>query len=135
MILIYKPDGQEQQQWLVQLGKLRVMETEAIEKRTGLAYGTEFKAELLKGATRARRALLWTYLRREHPALRFEDVDFCDDELELQMDRDELAESRARLLATDDMDADIKVLTLAEIDRQLAEAPEPPGKAPVKSDA
>src|SRR5262245_40542619 len=89
MKLTYKPDGQAEQVWQFNLGKLRTHEAEAIEKRTGLPFGSEFKMQLLKGATGARRALLWTFLRREHHTIRFEDVDFADDELTLEMDRDE----------------------------------------------
>ncbi|WP_320069751.1 hypothetical protein [Micromonospora sp. RTGN7] len=94
MRLIYRPDGQPEQAWPVNLGRFRVAECEAIERRTGLPYGTEYKTALLKGATAPRRALLWTLLRRDHHTLRFEDVDFYDDELQLVFDVDELREMR-----------------------------------------
>lgn len=89
MLLIYKPEGSAELRWEFKLGKLRVQETEGIERRTGLAYGTEYKEALLKGQTSARRALLWTMLRRTHHRLLYADVDFADDELTLEMDRDE----------------------------------------------
>ena len=89
MILIYRPDGQEEQRWEFQPGKLRSAECEAIEKRTGMPYGSEFKEKLLQGNTAARRALLWTMLRRTHHTLRYDDVDFADEEVQIDFDRDE----------------------------------------------
>ena len=89
MILVYAPADGDEQRWEFQLGRLRVMEIEAIEKRTDMAYDTEFRENLLKGQVRARRALLWTMLRRQHPTLRFDDVDFAADELRLEFDRSE----------------------------------------------
>jgi hypothetical protein len=70
MYLTYKPEDQETQRFLYEPGKLRVAETEAIEDRTGMPYGGDFKIALLKGQVRARRALLWTFLRRLHPSIR-----------------------------------------------------------------
>src|SRR5690349_14550535 len=102
MFLTYQPDGQtEPRRWTLNLGKLRSMEIEAIEKATGFNYGTDFKDKLLRGNGLARRALLWTLQRREHPTLKFADVDFADDELQLEMDVDELAESRAAIADAD----------------------------------
>lgn len=132
MYLTYRPDGGEPQSWTVNLGKLRSLETEAIEKVTGLDYGTDFKQKLLKGNTLARRALLWTMLRRTHPTVRFGDVDFADDELQLQMDRQELTDVRQRLLDTDMPEAE-RSLALQMIDFELITAPEPAGKAPANA--
>jgi hypothetical protein len=142
MFLTYRPDGQDEQRWEVKLGKFRSMEIEAIEKVTGLDYGTAFKDKLIKGNGLARRALLWTLQRREHPTIRFADIDFADDELQLELDRDELLQSREAIADADGIGPDEKAMALSLIDAQLADfderreaAGDDPGKAPTPSDA
>lgn len=137
MFLVYTPEGGDEQRFEYRPGRMRVMEMEAIEKHTGLAYATEFKAQLLKGQTNARRALLWTFLRRVHPTTRYEDVDFFDDELRLERDRDEIAAEIAAVesLSDADMPPEDRLLTVAVLRGQLDTAPEPPGKPASSSDA
>lgn len=134
MFLRYTPDGSDAREWALDLGKLRSMEIEQIERTTGLAYGTEFKQQLLKGSARARRALLWTLQRREHPTLKLDDVDFADDELTLIMDKAELAETRVAVAKADIPEAE-KSLALEIIDEQMSTAPDAPGKALTRSGA
>lgn len=132
MFLVYKPEGQPEQRWHFLPGRLKTAEMIAIEKRTGLKYGQQFKQELMMGGTLARQALLWTMLRREHHTLRFEDVDFYDDELQLLQDKDELA-AEIEALETEQIEgmSDLeRAAGLALLRRQQAEAPEAPGKAP-----
>lgn len=134
MYLTYRPEGStEPRRWHIQLGRLRVFDTEAIEKATGMDYGSDFKQRLLQGNVRARRALLWIMLRREHPTLKYADVDFADDELLLEQDRDELAATRAEIAASTELAEANRAALLAVIDQQLATAPEAPGKAPSPS--
>lgn len=129
MYLIYRPDGQEEQRWQFDPGKLGDAEAEGIERRTNMAYGSEFKEALLKGNIRARKALLWTLLRREHHILRYEDVHFLDDELVLEMDRDEWIRTREVVAADQTLDDDDRACRLALIDAAMVDAPEAPGKA------
>jgi hypothetical protein len=130
MKLTYKPEDGDPQSWEVKLGRLRTLETEAIEKATGMAYGSEFKEALLKGNTRARRALLWTLLRRQHPAVKLVDVDFADDELVLEMDAEELTDTIAEVRSAPGLDDDQRAQALAILEHQLAAAGGPPaGKA------
>lgn len=133
MLLKYTPEGGEAQTWTVDLGKLRTMETEAIEKVTDLPYGSAFREQLFKGGTRARRALLWTMLRRAHPTLKFADVDFADDEVVVDFDREEWANIRAAVADAPGLDDDARAFQLGAIDAAMAEAPEAPGKAPASS--
>lgn len=125
MLLTYHPAGDESPQvFTFKLELMRSKEVEAIEKRTGWTFGQEFREQLLKGGSLARRALLWTFLRRAHPFLKFDDVDFADHEVTLEMDAGELVEQRAAVIklaetgaiASDDVDT-----ALAMIDAQLAE--------------
>ncbi|WFF07257.1 hypothetical protein O7622_01250 [Micromonospora sp. WMMD1076] len=137
MFLVYRPEGGEEQRWEYRPGRLRVMEMEAIEQHTGLAYATDFKAQLLKGQTSARRALLWTMLRRQHPTLKYADVDFYDDELLLERTKSEIEAEIAEVerLPDGDLSPEDRMLTLAVLRQQLADAPDDPGKALSPSDA
>lgn len=134
MYLTYKPADGEPQQWSFQPAKMKAHEAEAIEKKTGWDWG-EFGEHLLKGSVLARRALLWTFLRRLHPVLRFEDVDFAVDELTLELDRAELVAQREQLSKLDILAGPEKAAALAVLDEQIGQAPEEPGKAPASSDA
>ncbi|MFG1898697.1 hypothetical protein ACGFIP_32285 [Micromonospora zamorensis] len=138
MFLVYKPEDGEEQRWEYRPGRLRTMEMEAIERATGgLAYNTEFKMALLKGQTSARRALLWTFLRRQHPTIKYADVDFYDDELTLERTKGEIEREIAELEKVPDSDipAEDRMAGLMVLRMQLAEAPDDPGKALAPSDA
>jgi hypothetical protein len=128
--LTHHPEGSpEPTRWELQLGKLRTFDTEAIERVTGMDYGAEFKTKLIMGNIKARRALLWVMLRRTHPTLKFADVDFAEDELTVEQDRDELSASRKEIVDSD-LDPMRRAALLARIDREIEDAPEAPGKAP-----
>lgn len=135
MFVVYKPEGQPEQRWHFLPGRLRTAEMIAIEKRTGLKYGTEFKQDLLMGGTRARQALLWTMLRREHHTIQFDDVDFYDDELVLERDKDELAAEIAELEKFQGLTEAERDAGLALLRSQLETAPDAPGKAPTVTPA
>jgi hypothetical protein len=142
MRLVYTPEGQDDPQvWTFQLGKLRCHETEGIERRTGMAYGVEFKEKLLGGQVTARRALLWTMLRRTHHTLKFEDVDFADDELTLEFDRDEWQAMYDGLEANVGLDDEERSFRLALIGAEIAKldaeqaGEDGEGKAPSRSSA
>ncbi len=131
MFLVYKPEGGEEQRWLYNPGRLRTQEMFAIERHPGLKYGGEFKQALMQGATLARQALLWTFLRRDHPTIKFADVDFFDEELELQRDKDELEAEIAALEENTDLDETTRSISLHVLRGQLATAPYAPGKEPL----
>lgn len=136
MFLVHKPEGGEEQRWEYRPGRLRTMEMEAIEKHTGLAYSTDFKQQLLRGQTSARRALLWTFLRRAHPTIKYADVDFCDDELTLERTKGEIERELVELdNMADDIAPEDLAMARALLRQQLADAPDDPGKAPSPSDA
>lgn len=129
MYLSYTPEGQETQRFHYEPGKVRTSESEAIEDRTGLSYGGDFKIALLKGSMRARRALLWTFLRRQHPTMRYEDVDFADGEVTLELDTDEVQAELDALATSSAVPEDDRRVAEAIYREQLKTAPAPPGKA------
>ncbi len=135
MYLRYTPEGSDTTEWVVNLGKLRTFDVEAIERVSGMAYGSDFKQNLMKGNGVARRALLWVMLRKAHPTLKYGDVDFADDELVLQLDADELGELRAAVEASTSISEADKALALEALDADMRTAPAAPGKALSPSDA
>lgn len=132
MRLVYKPEGQEEpQRWTVALGKFRSLEVEHIEKLTGWDYGSDYQMRLLKGNMLARRALLFTLLRREHPHLKFTDVDFAADEAELEFDVAELRDFRKAAESSKAVSELEREAVLEELDRQIAEELERDGEGKV----
>jgi hypothetical protein len=123
--LIYRPDGQEEQRWEYNHNKIRTQEMEAVERRTGWDYGTEFLQKLQMGNSTARRALLWMYLRRQHHTLRYEDVDFAHDEVVLEYTREELQIQRDALERMPMEDEQGRQAALHMLDEQIAAAPDP----------
>lgn len=128
MFLAYTPEGGEPQRWEFNPGKIRSDEAEAIERCTGWDWA-EFSVHVLNNSVLARRALLWTFLRRTHSVIRFEDVRFTLDEVELEFDAAELGSIREGVAASQRFSSDAeRDSTLAQLDRLVAAAPSP-GKA------
>jgi hypothetical protein len=132
VFLHYKPEGQPERRFHVQLGRMHSGEMIQLERHTGLKYGP-FKQELMQAGTIARQGLLWLLLHRDHPELKFADVGFYDDELELVMDKDEVAkeiEALEDLAGSPELPEADRLAGLAMLRSQLREAPDAPGKAP-----
>lgn len=130
MFLVYKPEGSEEpKRWKYQPKKLMSPERELLEKLTGKNF-TEFTVDVQKGNSRCRRALLFIYLKREHPTLKFDDVDFAWDELTLEHSKGELQLMREQLpdsVSPEQLDA-----VRGKLDEEIAAAyddPEEEGKA------
>jgi hypothetical protein len=84
------PEGSDEpKRWKYNPKKLMSAEREALERRTGRNF-TEFTIDVQKGNSLCRRALLFMYLKREHPGVKFDDVDFAWDELTLEHSKGEL---------------------------------------------
>lgn len=120
MFLIYQPEGQaEPTRWRYNPKKLMSVEREDLERRTGRHF-TEFTTAVLEGNSLCRRALLFTFLRRDHPKTKFEDVDFAWDELRLDYSRQEYERMRESVLET--QHGDQLAVALAGIDKALEDA-------------
>lgn len=130
MYLEYKPEGQDEpKRWKYDPKKLMSIEREDIERRTGRNY-SQFTTDVLQGNSLCRRALLFTFLRREHRKIKFEDVDFAWDELKLDYTLGEWQEMRKKVLET--QHGDDLATSLQMIDEQIETAwddPEESGKA------
>ncbi|MEU9065447.1 hypothetical protein AB0D60_00935 [Streptomyces sp. NPDC048306] len=96
MKVTYSPEDGDEQTFDYNPNKLLSAEREALEKRTGRAFN-EFAMGVLKGDALCRRALLHVLLKRQHPTIAFDDVDFCWDELTVEMTKGEITLAVERL--------------------------------------
>ncbi|MFG2276975.1 hypothetical protein ACGFNY_45370 [Streptomyces chartreusis] len=130
MYLTYKPEGSEEPtRWKYDPRKLMSAEREKLERLTDRNY-SEFTKDVVSGNSLCRRALLFVYLKRQHPTTRFEDVDFAWDELSLEYTKAELITIRETV--AESASGEKAAVALAKLDEQIAEAPEDPddeGKA------
>jgi hypothetical protein len=130
MYLVYRPEGSDEpKRWKYNPRKMMSAEREAIERRTDRNW-SEFTQDVVKGSSLCRRALLYTYLKREHPTLKWDDVDFAWDELSLEYSKAELIEIRQTVAEA--ATGDERAAVLEKLDGEIAEAyedPEDEGKA------
>lgn len=120
MFLVYQPEGQDEPtRWRYNPKRLMSVEREDIERRTERNF-SQFTQDVLQGNSRCRRALLFTFLRRDHPKTRFEDVDFAWDELSLEYSRQEWEEIRTNILDT--QHGDELAASLVKIDAAIETA-------------
>jgi hypothetical protein len=130
MYLVYQPEGSEEpKRWKYQPKKLMSAEREMLERRTGMNF-TEFTQAVVKGNSGCRRALLFMYQKREHPTLKYDDVDFAWDELTLEHSKGELLEMRQSVEET--VPAHLRESVLAKLDEEIEQAyddPDDEGKA------
>lgn len=89
MYLIYQPEGSDEpKRWKYKPTKLMSVEREMLERRTGKDF-SDFTQSVLSGNSLCRRALLFLFTKRDHPGVRWEDVDFAWDELQLEYSKQE----------------------------------------------
>ncbi|WP_405695298.1 hypothetical protein OHA99_09440 [Streptomyces coelicoflavus] len=96
MRVTYSPEDGDEQTFDYNPNRLLSAEREALEKRTGRAFN-QFAMGVLKGDALCRRALLHVLLKRQHPTISFDDVDFCWDELTVEMTKGEISLAVERL--------------------------------------
>lgn len=123
MKVTYTPEDGDEQVFDYNPNKLMSAEREALESRTGKPF-SDFAMGVLKGNALCRRALLHVLLKRQHPTLRFDDVDFQWDELTVEMTKGETELAVARLREKGGNEQMIDAM-LAQLDT----APEDEGKA------
>lgn len=123
MKVTYSPEDGDEQVFDYNPNKLLSAEREALERRTGMSF-QQFAMGVLRGHSLCRRALLHVLLKRQHPGIRFEDVDFAWDELTVEMTKGEITLAVERLQEKGGDEA------LAEsMLREYDAAPEDEGKA------
>lgn len=103
MQFTYTPDGvapEDAKVWEFTPGKLMSPEAEAIERLTGMTFA-EWQRNLDRGSVVAFHALLYIFLKRADPTLRYEQVVFSMSEVVLDLDDREKADIVANLRAKD----------------------------------
>lgn len=130
MYLVYSPEGSETpKRFKYNPRKIMSAERENIERITSRNW-SEFTKDVVQGSSLCRRALLFTFLKREHPGVKWDDVDFAWDELSLEYSKAELIELRATV--AESTTGDQRAAVLEKLDAEIAEAYEDPddeGKA------
>lgn len=123
MRVTYSPEDGDEQTFNYNPNKLMSAEREALEKRTGKSF-QEFSLGVVRGNALCRRALLHVLLKRQHPTIVFDDVDFCWDELQIEMTKGEITLMVERLREKPGNDDMVEALL-----SQYDEAPDDEGKA------
>jgi hypothetical protein len=82
MDLIYRPDGEEAHRWPFNPSKMMSPEREWIEQKTGFTW-PEFIQHAQTGHSLSLRALLFVMFRRTHPTIKWADLSYAFDELEI----------------------------------------------------
>ncbi|MFM9796518.1 hypothetical protein [Streptomyces turgidiscabies] len=130
MFLVYSPEGSEApKRWKYNPRKIMSVERENIERITGRTW-SEFTQAVVQGSSLCRRALLFTFLKRDHPGVKWDDVDFAWDELKLEYSKGELIQIRAT--AAETATGEERAAVLEKLDAEIAESvddPEEEGKA------
>lgn len=134
MLLKYTPEGEEAQEWSVDLDRLMSSEAEAIEKVTDMTYEA-FGVALKTGSMTARRALLWILLKRKMPTLRHKDIDAPTGSILFEFETHELREIRAAVVEATELTDVERASALALIDEQLGDGDDETPKAPASDDA
>jgi hypothetical protein len=88
VFLVYSPEDGDVQRFPYNPRKMMSPEMEAIEKVTDRGWSA-FTADVVQGNALCRRALLWVFLKRQHPVIKFADVSFMWDELSLEYSKQE----------------------------------------------
>ncbi|NEB04506.1 hypothetical protein [Streptomyces sp. SID13726] len=120
MYLVYQPEGSEEpKRFKYNPRKLMSPEREMLERKTDRDF-SDFTSAVLSGNSLCRRALLYMFLKREHPGIRWDDVDFAWDELKLEYSKQELLKMREAV--SENTTGDERAATLASLDEQIATA-------------
>jgi hypothetical protein len=106
MILRYRPDDGPAVEFDFRPGDLESPDAEALEDVGGSAWTTfeEFEAMFFRGHQRARRALLWMFLRRTKPSLKFADLRYRLEQIDVDYSDGERARILEVMLADPNLD-------------------------------
>lgn len=136
MFLIYTPEGSEEpKRWTYNPRKLMSAEREMLERRTERTFG-KFQQDVIQESALCRRALLFMFLKRDHPGVKWEDVDFAWGELTLEFSKSEYTEMIEGV--SENLHGAEREAALRELTRELETAQEDvdeSGKAPSPADA
>lgn len=123
MKLVFSEKGKPDRVFNFEPTKLLSAEAEAIEDIRGAKWETfeEFGQLFLKGNAKAHRAALWICMRRENPALRFEELAYEVGDLRITFSDDEASRFIASIQENPDLDEDQKQYLLEILDLSVHE--------------
>ncbi len=116
--LTYTPEGADPKVWDFSFGRLRSSERIAIEKHTGMGWFA-VQREFFSNSGIVVHALLWVLLRRDIANLKADEVDFCDDEIIIDVTDDEGHQALEALKAETDPD-EATLVAIAELEARFA---------------
>ena len=116
--LTYTPEGADPKVWDFAFGRLLSPERIAIEKKTGLGW-QEVQRGFFDNRGSVIHALLYVLLKRDIPTLRPDELQFCDDEIGLDLTDTEAAEALEALKAKGSL-TDDESDAFAELEARLA---------------
>lgn len=96
MRFTYAPEGAEPKSWDFKPGKLMSVEAELIERTTKMTYA-EWLDAFSSGSISAQHALLWVFMKRENPAVKYDEIQFCADDIQADPDDDEATQALDKL--------------------------------------
>lgn len=132
MLVTYSPEGAEPQSFKFRPREIRASEAEMIERRAGKSF-EQWAQDVVNGSATARRVLLWHLLRRQHPALKWEDTpDFAWSEILVEREYKELVDLRAAIANAKILEDSEREAALDEIDEEIA-AREAAGDSPTSA--
>lgn len=120
--LTYTPEGADPKVWDFAFGRIKFGERAAIEKATGLGWEA-VQHGFWANQGEVIHALLWVLLKRDIPTLRAVEVDFMDDEIDVDVTDDEVRELVSTLSQKATLDED-EAGALAEARERLARVEE-----------
>ena len=88
---VYTPEGATPKSWDFDPMRMLSAEVEVIERKTGMTF-KQWNEALTEFSFTALHGLLFVYLKREIPTLKWEDVVFMASELDIEADDDEPTE-------------------------------------------
>jgi len=116
--LTYTPEGADPKVWDFSFGRLLSPERLAIEKLTGLGW-QDVQRGFFNNQGAVVHALLFVLLKRDIPALRAEELVFCDDEIGLDLTDDEAVDAVKELKAKHTL-TEAETEGLAELEKRLS---------------
>lgn len=120
MLITYTPDDGEKQEYEFIPGKLLSPESEAIEEVGGYAWDSfeEFGVKFFKGNVRARRAALWIMMKRHNPRLKFEQLSFRANQVDVDYSPKERQMILEAMLSDPDIDPEQKEHLTEALERE-----------------
>ncbi|WP_374457710.1 hypothetical protein [Nocardioides sp.] len=126
--ITYKPEGAEPRVWTISFGRFMSAERIVIERETGMTWA-QVKGRLFMEDTAVTRAFLFVLLKREISDLKINQVEFCEDDYELDATAEERAQAIEALEARTGDLSDDELNALEELRREQAadlDAPKEP---------